>query len=35
MKIIRVEPTEKTVSLTWMVGAQCNYDRQLNGYAGS
>jgi len=26
MKIIRVEPTEKTVSLTWMVGAQCNYD---------
>jgi MoaA/NifB/PqqE/SkfB family radical SAM enzyme len=26
MKIIRVEPTEKTVSLTWMIGARCNYD---------
>jgi MoaA/NifB/PqqE/SkfB family radical SAM enzyme len=26
MKIIRVEPTEKIVSLTWMIGAQCNYD---------
>lgn len=26
MKIIRVEPTEKTASLTWMIGARCNYD---------
>ena len=26
MKIIRVEPVEKSISLTWMIGAQCNYD---------
>ena len=26
MKIIQVEPVEKNVSLTWMIGAQCNYD---------
>jgi MoaA/NifB/PqqE/SkfB family radical SAM enzyme len=26
MKIIRVEPVEKSVSLTWMIGAICNYD---------
>ena len=26
MKIIRVEPTEKSISLTWMIGARCNYD---------
>jgi MoaA/NifB/PqqE/SkfB family radical SAM enzyme len=26
MKIIRVEPVEKSILLTWMIGAQCNYD---------
>jgi MoaA/NifB/PqqE/SkfB family radical SAM enzyme len=26
MKIIRVEPIEKYISLTWMIGAICNYD---------
>ena len=26
MKIIRVEPVEKSISLTWMIGARCNYD---------
>lgn len=26
MKIIRVEPIERCISLTWMIGAKCNYD---------
>jgi len=26
MKIIRVEPTEKFIALSWMIGARCNYD---------
>jgi len=26
MKIIRVEPVEKFISLTWMIGSRCNYD---------
>ena len=25
-RIIRVEPTDDTVSLTWMIGPRCNYD---------
>lgn len=25
-KIIRVEPTTPVISLTWMIGARCNYD---------
>ena len=26
MKILRVEPVERTISLTWMIGTRCNYD---------
>lgn len=26
MKIIKVEPTEKYFSVTWMLGSRCNYD---------
>lgn len=26
MKIIRVEPIEKYISLTWMINSRCNYD---------
>jgi len=26
MKIIQIEPTVKTFSITWMIGSRCNYD---------